>query len=78
VRYRLKDAAVAGLLATLRRLAERNLAEVRQIVSAYFASRDGLEPVSRHELLARLRQGGARCSMSGPRTSSPLATCRAR
>lgn len=58
VRYRLKDDAVTGLLAALRRLAERNLAEVQQIVSAYFASRDGLEPVSRRELRARLREGG--------------------
>ena len=57
VRYRLRDDAVAGLLAALRRVAERNLAEVQQIVAAYFTSRDRLEPVSRAGLLARLREG---------------------
>jgi rhodanese-related sulfurtransferase/DNA-binding transcriptional ArsR family regulator len=57
VRYRLRDDAVAGLLVALRRVAERNLAEVQQIVAAYFSSRDGLEPVSRADLLARLREG---------------------
>ena len=55
--YRLKDEAVLALLFALRRVAERNLAEVQQIVAAYFDGRDQLEPVSRGALLARLAQG---------------------
>lgn len=56
--YSLKDDAVPALLAALRRVAERNLAEVQQVVAAYFAARDGLEPVSRDELRVRLEGGG--------------------
>jgi rhodanese-related sulfurtransferase/biotin operon repressor len=51
------DEALLALLAAVRRLAERNLAEVQQLISGYFRDRDGLEPVSRKELLARLRAG---------------------
>jgi ArsR family transcriptional regulator len=57
VLYRLTDETVLGLLGSLRRVAERNLAEVERIVRGYFAERDGMEPVSREELLARLRDG---------------------
>ncbi len=57
VRYRLADDAVLDLLASLRRLAERNLAEVERIVRSYFRSRDDLEAVSREELLRRARAG---------------------
>jgi ArsR family transcriptional regulator len=38
-------------------VAERRLAEVERIVRGYFAERDGMEPVSREELLARSRAG---------------------
>jgi len=58
VLYRLADDAVPALLAALRQVAERNIAEVRHIVARDFGARDGLEPVSRDELLARLREGG--------------------
>jgi ArsR family transcriptional regulator len=57
VRYRLADGNVLGLLASLRQVAERNLAEVDRIVRDYFAQRDSMEPVSREELLSRLRDG---------------------
>ena len=57
VHYRLADDAVLDLLAALRRLAERNVAEVERVVRSYFHDRDGLEPVSREELLQRLRVG---------------------
>jgi ArsR family transcriptional regulator len=57
VHYRLADDAVLDLLAALRRLAERNVAEVERVVRSYFHDRDGLEPVSREELLQRLRAG---------------------
>jgi ArsR family transcriptional regulator len=57
VYYRLADDAVLDLLAVLRRIAERNVAEVERVVRSYFHDRDGLEPVSRAELLQRLRAG---------------------
>jgi ArsR family transcriptional regulator len=55
--YRLSDASVLDLAAALRRVAERNLAEVRQLIGSYFHERDALEPVSRKELTRRLKDG---------------------
>ena len=57
VLYRLADEAVVTLLAALRRTAERNVAEVQTVVASYFRERDSLEPVSRKELLRRVRAG---------------------
>ncbi len=53
--YRLADDAVLDLLAAIRDVAERNLAEARQLIQSYFRERDALEPVSRKELLRRIR-----------------------
>lgn len=55
--YRLADDGVLALLASLRRIAERNVAEVDRIVRNYFLDRDTLEPVSRQELLERMHNG---------------------
>lgn len=55
VYYRLADDAVLDLLAALRKIAERNVAEVERLVRSYFHDRDALEPVSREELLQRSR-----------------------
>jgi rhodanese-related sulfurtransferase/DNA-binding transcriptional ArsR family regulator len=55
--YRLTDNAVLELLAATRRIAERNSAEVAELVRRYFDDRDSLEPVSRKELMARLKAG---------------------
>ncbi len=55
--YGLSDPAVLELTAALRRVAERNLAEVRQVIGGYFHERDALEPVSRSELAERLKGG---------------------
>ena len=57
VRYRLADDSVLDLTAELRRVAERNVAEVQQIVNGYFKAQDALEPISRAELLERMEQG---------------------
>lgn len=57
VLYRLTDESVLRLLSVLRNIAERNLAEVDRIVRGYFADRDGMEPVSREQLVERLRDG---------------------
>lgn len=55
--YRLTDDTVLDLLASLRLIAERNLAEVERVVRSYFHDRDSLEPVSREELMVRLKAG---------------------
>jgi rhodanese-related sulfurtransferase/DNA-binding transcriptional ArsR family regulator len=55
--YGLSGPTVLDLTAALRRVAEQNLAEVREIVSKYFKVRDALEPVSRKELARRLKDG---------------------
>jgi rhodanese-related sulfurtransferase/DNA-binding transcriptional ArsR family regulator len=57
VLYRLADDAVLDLLASLRRIAERNVAEVGRVVRDYFDSRDAMEAVSRDELMQRMRAG---------------------
>ena len=57
VYYRLADDGVLDLLAALRRIAEQNLAEVERVVRGYFNERDSLEPVTREQLLDRLRAG---------------------
>jgi ArsR family transcriptional regulator len=57
VLYRLADDTVLGLMAALSDVAECNLAEVDRIRRAYFAERDSMEPVSREELRARMRDG---------------------
>ena len=57
VLYRIADDAVVSLLAALRQVAERGLAEVERIVRSYFADLDSMEPVSREELLDRTRAG---------------------
>jgi ArsR family transcriptional regulator len=57
VHYRLADEAVLELVAALRRIAERNVAEVESVVRSYFDARDDIEAVSRTELLERSRAG---------------------
>jgi ArsR family transcriptional regulator len=57
VYYRLADDAVLELLAALRRIAERHVAEVDRVVRSYFDARDRMEAVSREELLERSRTG---------------------
>lgn len=55
--YFLSDQSVLTLLASLRHVAERNIAEVGKIVRGYFADRDAMEPISREELLKRSQAG---------------------
>ncbi len=56
--YRLADDAVVDVLAGLRQVAERNLAEVQRVVRSYFDERDSMEAISRKELQKRIREGG--------------------
>lgn len=51
--YRLADANVVALIDLVRRVARARLAEVDEVVDAYFSARDTLEPIGHHELLVR-------------------------
>jgi ArsR family transcriptional regulator len=55
VLYVVSDPKVLELSAALSQVAERNLAQVREVVTSYFRARDALEPVSRKELIRRMR-----------------------
>jgi rhodanese-related sulfurtransferase/DNA-binding transcriptional ArsR family regulator len=55
--YSIADDGVLRLIAALRDVAERQVADVDRIVSGYFRDRDSLEAVSRQELQQRLRDG---------------------
>jgi rhodanese-related sulfurtransferase len=57
--YRLADAEVTAMVASVRRIAERQLAEVNRIVRESFESRDPMQPVRREELLGMARRGEA-------------------
>ena len=51
------DDEIVLLLRALGRVGERNVAEIEVVMAAYFRARDELEPVSREELVTRLRDG---------------------
>jgi len=55
VYYAFVDDGILDVLAALRRVAERNVAEVERVVRSYFNKRDELEPVSRKQLLKRIK-----------------------
>lgn len=55
--YRVSDDDVVALVDRLRRVAERHLAEVDQLVDRYLTVKDDLEPVPAAELLSRVREG---------------------
>ena len=57
VRYSLADAEVLSLLRALRRT-ERNVASMNKVPDSYFRERDGMEPISRKEVLSRMRRAG--------------------
>ena len=57
VLYRLADDAVVSLLAMIRSVAERNIAEVEKLVNAFLRDKDSLEPVTHDQLLRWMREG---------------------
>jgi rhodanese-related sulfurtransferase/predicted transcriptional regulator len=57
VLYGLADDEVVTLLSALRSIAERSMGEVEKVIAGYFRQRDEMEPVSRKELMRRLKQG---------------------
>jgi rhodanese-related sulfurtransferase len=56
VHYTLADDGILDVLAALRRIAERNVAEVERVVRSYFNKLDELEPVTRKQLQKMIRQ----------------------
>ena len=57
VYYRLASDDVVALVATLRDVSRSRLVEVEHVVRDYFGARDGLEPLTRDELIARQSHG---------------------
>ncbi|MBI4967019.1 MAG: metalloregulator ArsR/SmtB family transcription factor [Rhodospirillales bacterium] len=55
--YRPSDDEVTVVLATLGRVAERQIAAVDRVLREEFASRDNLEPVGREDLRRRMQKG---------------------
>jgi len=55
--YRLAGDDVVELVGTVRRLARARLAEVEQVVGAYFGARDTLAPLGREELMDQVSRG---------------------
>ncbi|MGV6857578.1 MAG: ArsR/SmtB family transcription factor [bacterium] len=55
--YRLSGDDVTELMACLRGVAERRVAEVKRLVDDYLVVKDALEPVPANELLERVRDG---------------------
>jgi ArsR family transcriptional regulator len=55
--YKLADPEVVVLFGTLSRVTQRNVGAVEKLLRSYFRERDSLEPVSRKELLRRMRDG---------------------
>lgn len=58
VYYRLADDAALDAFAAICHIAERNNAEVARVMQNYFNDRDSLEPVTRKELMRRVRSEG--------------------
>jgi rhodanese-related sulfurtransferase/DNA-binding transcriptional ArsR family regulator len=55
--YRLSDNAVLDLVSALAHIGERHVAEVDKIVRMYFVNRDAMEPITRSDLLSRMKKG---------------------
>jgi rhodanese-related sulfurtransferase/DNA-binding transcriptional ArsR family regulator len=55
--YRLAEEGVAKFFLALRDLAERRLAEVREVSREYLGGRNQMTPVDRRQLLSRMRAG---------------------
>jgi len=57
VYYRIASDDVVNLLALLREVSERHLADVNKLIDTYLTVKDELEPVPRNVLLERVEQG---------------------
>lgn len=57
VYYRLSGEDVVELMASLRSVAGRHLAEVDHLINTYLTRKDNMEPISRDELMKRVKEG---------------------
>jgi rhodanese-related sulfurtransferase/predicted transcriptional regulator len=57
VTYRLADEQVCQFYRSLRSLSETHLAEIREITREFLEGREGLQPVDREQLFAKVRDG---------------------
>lgn len=57
VYYSLSGDMIIDLMATVRKVAEKKVAEAEQIINSYFRQKDTMEPVPAKELLKRVKQG---------------------
>lgn len=55
--YRLTSDAVVELVSALRAVAEAHHATSRELIREFFQARDRFEPISRKELIARMKEG---------------------
>ena len=55
--YRFSGSTAPEAGAALQRVAERNLAEVGEVIGGHFRQRDAIEPVTRAELTRRVKDG---------------------
>jgi rhodanese-related sulfurtransferase/DNA-binding transcriptional ArsR family regulator len=57
VLYRLNGEDVTALMASLREVAERHIADVNRLIDDYLSLKDSLEPLPAKQLLERIRDG---------------------
>ncbi|MDH4184586.1 MAG: metalloregulator ArsR/SmtB family transcription factor [Nitrospinota bacterium] len=55
--YALADESVVDLIGMIRKIAEKNLAEVGRLVKVFLKSKDAMEPIQAQELLQRAKKG---------------------
>ena len=55
--YRLADGPIVETITALRKLAEHNVAAVRDVVTTYFDQLDNLDPIGPDDLMDRMRSG---------------------
>jgi len=55
--YSLTDDMIVDLMGLLRKISQKNLAEVELIVNTFFKSKDSLEPITHADLLKRIKAG---------------------
>lgn len=57
VLYQLSGDDVLALLSAIRGTAERHVAEVGRLIQGYFKEKDQFEPITRHDLMRRMKEG---------------------
>jgi len=53
----ISDSSILELIILIREIAENNLAEIKQLTDTYLFTKDDLEPITRDDLLKKVRKG---------------------